>query len=467
MIQDGNTQEQKKEIKFYFGIDLGTTNCSVSYVRILKNNKIKANTIKIPMLDENDAIKNEELMPSFLYIPDSNSEPIVGLKAKAMLKSQPNRVIRSVKSYIGKPESMGWTIDGKFFSPVDVSAIYLKHIIKAVQKTFDTASDDFVICVPASFDSDMRSQTLQAAEKAGVKIKDADGPRDILIDEPLASLYDFVNMQNNGEISEIQVDFSEPKTVLIYDLGGGTLDVSLHKVIKQDLESDLVDVEDLAISRYTNIGGDKFDEILADFLFKTFGLEGKLEKNMLEFERARLFSFAEQFKLSLSAKLEEKLYNNLPIDKNAIVETIQPGFIDSEFYTIDLSLAQYEDILKDYLAIDYQYPTEETIEIYQEKDDLIYPIIDVIRQVYQKTKEIIHPDVILVTGGMTKFYSVRNRLETFFGKKVLSVLDADKSVSRGAAIYHYYLHQGIRTTKILAETLYLRFSQLEPIKRFF
>jgi len=175
-----------------------------------------------------------------------------------MFSKQPQKVLKSVKSRMGKKEVLSY--DSAEYLPEDASALILSHIKKASKTFFSEEPEDVVITVPASFDTDQREATVLAAKKAGFKTQNDDGSsRNILLDEPRAVIYDFINRQNLGEIPPTLLDFLSPKNVLVYDLGGGTLDVSLHKIFWDDTEK-RVDFDDLAVSRYTNIGGDDFDE---------------------------------------------------------------------------------------------------------------------------------------------------------------------------------------------------------------
>jgi len=168
-------------------------------------------------------------------------------------------------------------------------------LLFGIKKTFRIPINDIVVTVPASFDSEMRSATLEAARKAGIKVKNNNGnPRNILLDEPRACLYDFVNRQKQGEIPDHIIDFSTKKRILVYDLGGGTLDVSLHDVNFKSPEDSLLNIEDIAISRYTDIGGDNFDEKLTDYLFQRYCKENKLKLQdysdiEIEYAKASLF----------------------------------------------------------------------------------------------------------------------------------------------------------------------------------
>ena len=180
--------------EFYLGIDLGTTNSSIAWGSVGKNGIFKPRMVdmQLPMADGSWEAK--QLLPSFFYLPKDQKDHEVGYKAKQMLKTQPGRVIRSIKTKMGQDWKK--TIDEKEFTPEDISSYILKQLLIGIKRTFRTTINDIVVTVPASFDSEMRSATLEAARKAGIKVKNDNGsPRNILLDEPRACLYDFVNRQ--------------------------------------------------------------------------------------------------------------------------------------------------------------------------------------------------------------------------------------------------------------------------------
>jgi len=446
--------------KFYLGIDLGTTNSSIAWGSVAKTGIFKPKMVdmQLPMADGSRETK--QLLPSFFYLPKDQDEPEVGFKAKNMLKTQPGRVIRSIKTKMG--QDIKKKIDEKEFTPEDVSAYILKQLLFGIKNTFRTQINDIVITVPASFDSEMRTATLNAARKAGIKVKNDNGtPRNILLDEPRACLYDFVNRQKQGEIPDHIIDFSTKKRILVYDLGGGTLDVSLHDVNFKTPKDALVNIEDIAISRYTDIGGDNFDERLTEYLFERYCTENKLRLEDyseldIEYAKMSLFYYVESFKrvITNDALRREEMFEDY--DPEDVRQSIMAGYLlEQHPLSVELSLKEYEDIMADFLAVDIKYPTEANIKERVGEKNLISPILDVLNKAYKKLNTIVKPDLILLSGGMTKLPMVRKRLSAFFGMEPQTIPDPDKAVSRGAAIYHYYLHQGYKPTAILAESIIL------------
>ncbi len=447
-----------KSNDFYIGIDLGTTNSSVAWGRVGANNRFNSRLVDMQLLMADDSLEVKQLLPSFVYLPKGQPEPVVGFKAKHMLKTQPSRVIRSVKTKLGK----AWkkTVDGVEYTPQVVSSYILKQLLYQIKRTFRVPINDIVITVPASFDSEMRRETLEAAKSAGIKIKNDDGsPRNILLDEPRACLYDFVNRQKLGEIPNHIIDFSTKKTILVYDLGGGTLDVSMHAVNFNQPNDPLVNIDDIAISRFTDIGGDNFDEKLTDILFDKYIQSYDLRLSNyseieIELAKTTLFYYAEDFKriITNDALLRSELYEDY--DPNDIKTAIVPGYLLGQHpFSIELSLREYEEMMSEFLAWDIIYPTEATIAQRIGERNLISPIIDVLNKACKKTGKVVKPDLVLLSGGMTKLPMVQKRLEEFFGMAPQTIPDPDKAVSRGASIYHYYLHQGYKPTVIIAEPI--------------
>ena len=446
--------------EFYLGIDLGTTNSSIAWGSVGKNGIFRPRMVDMYLLMADGSWEAKQLLPSFFYLPKDQNDPEVGYKAKQMLKTQPERVIRSIKTKMGQ----AWKkmIDGEDFTPEVISSFILKQLLFGIKKNFRVLINDIVITVPASFDSEMRSATIEAARKAGIKVKNDDGtPRNILLDEPRACLYDFVNRQKQGEIPDHIIDFSTKKRILVYDLGGGTLDVSLHDVNFKSPEDSLVNIEDIAISRYTDIGGDNFDEKLTEYLFDRYCTENMLKLQNysdieIEYAKTSLFYYVESFKRMITndaLRREEMFEEYEPED---VRQSIMAGYLlEQHPLSVELSLKEYEDVMAEYLAKDIKYPTTSNIGTRIGERNLISPILDVINKAFKKLNEIVKPDLILLSGGMTKLPMVRKRLSAFFGMEPQTIPDPDKAVSRGAAIYHYYLHQGYKPTAILAESIIL------------
>src|SRR5690606_38537042 len=135
--------------------------------------------------------------------------------------------------------------------------------------------------------------------------------RNLLLDEPRAALYDLLHQQVSGNIPRLILDLATPKTVLVFDLGGGTLDVSLHRV-SQPTEDLFLGVEDLAISRYTQLGGGVFDSLLADELQRRFENRWNLKLDRLPASernqvRVKFEVQAEQVKQRLTNDIDARL----------------------------------------------------------------------------------------------------------------------------------------------------------------
>jgi len=449
-----------KSRRFYLGIDLGTTNCSIAWGNVRANNSFRPRLVDMQLMMVDGSWETRQLLPSFIYFPRDRQEPEVGYKAKQMLKTQPSRVIRSIKTQMGT--SLRKKIDGIEYTPDVISSFILKRLMFAIKKTFHRLINDVVVTVPGSFDSEMRSATLEAARLAGIKVKNKDGSdRNILLDEPRACLYDFVNRQKSGEIPDHIIDFSDEKIILVYDLGGGTLDVSLHKVNFNRPDVPIVNIEDIAISRFTDIGGDNFDEKLTEILFEKYLEDNNLnlkDFSDLEIELAKttLFYYVEDFKCRITNDILMREEMSEEYEPEDVKGTIMAGYLLGQIpLSTELSLQEYEESMSEFLAWDIKYPTDSRINESIGEKNLISPIIDVLQKAHNKLGVVIRPDLILLSGGMTKLPMVQRRLEEFFNMEPQIIPDPDKAVSRGAAIYHYYLHQGYKPTTIIAESIYM------------
>jgi molecular chaperone DnaK (HSP70) len=440
-----------KQTERFVGIDLGTTNTRAQWGREGNNNTLVLYDIDMDMFNEEGGEKVDHVLPSFVYFP-YNEPPIIGPRAKKMMESQPSLVIRSIKTSMGKEWEK--TIGKQKLTPAIVSSLILKEIAKGIKKTLNQDIKNVVITVPASFDIDQREETIKAAKLTGFDAQ--------LLDEPRACLYDYVNRIRSGAIAESVIDFSKEKIVLVYDFGGGTLDISMHKVQFKNPKDFIVAVEDMAISRYTDLGGDKFDERLADHLFQRYLLqyklkEANLDKFEVESEKTRLFLFAEQYKKQITGKIKQYRDADEEVDYSEIKAKINPGLLfDQHPLSIELSYADYMKLMADYLGVDLKYPTEATINQHIGEHNLISPILDVLRKVYQKENRIVKPDLILLSGGMTRLQMVQERLEKFFAVRPISISDPDMAVSRGASIFHYYLAKGYKPNPILSDPIYLK-----------
>ncbi len=443
-----------EEKAFYFGIDLGTTNSLIGWGLFNpKKNTIEPKIVEIPMKAEGGGTTKKQLLPSVVFFKDTDNL-FVGEYAKKQYALQPQRVSKSVKSKMGTDYKL--ELEGKKHTPAEISSHILKMLKSGAKQTFGFDIEDVVITVPASFDTDMRKATLEAAEMAGFKVKNDDGSdRQLLLDEPRAVLYDFINRQNLEEIPSTLLSLKEPKNVLVFDLGGGTLDVSLHKVFYNQ-NKERIDFEDIAVSRYTNLGGDQFDEYVRDEFFRIF--KAKFNKfampesieNQL---KARLLELAEQAKIDLSSELSNRILMGLKLDQPVKTDILQPNIVDNKAFETTLTIEEYEQIVSPLLANELSIQSlYESEDVQSDFLNIIDPILDVLRKALERGMEP-KVDAVLLNGGMTKLPLIHKRLKSFFGFDPIQIMDPDKSVARGAVVYHYYLHRGEKVSSILNETI--------------
>src|SRR5262245_36156558 len=217
------------------GIDLGTTRSRVA------------------LLDERgrpERMENAEgelITPSVVYFGDE--EVMVGDRAVAAGQKHPERVVRNAKRWLGDPEK-SWEIDGAVYSPVDISAIILRKLKHDVEQARGPVGRA-VIGVPAHFDAQCRQLTLDAARQAGLARPD-------LVNEPVASALMFVLGEAIG-----YEELADDQTLLVYDLGGGTFDLSLVEYQKTSIRV-------LASTGDLKLGGIDWNERLIEQLAQRF-----------------------------------------------------------------------------------------------------------------------------------------------------------------------------------------------------
>lgn len=346
-----------------------------------------------------------------------------------------------------------YEIEDKTLSPVDISAYILDFVLKNAKEYFKERPDDLVITVPASFDSEMRTDTIKAAKKAGIRVSEDDGTdRNILLDEPRAALHNFINSLDKGELPETIIDISTPKNVLVYDLGGGTLDVSLHKIWRN--ENGEVEFEDYAISLHTLVGGDNFDKIFTDYLYSR--IENKIGQ-ITESEKQRCMSKLRVLAENAKIDMTNQFFDNqmMELDNEIEVEITQANIHDNIAIDELITEDEYEEIVSSLMGNEYTMKNVKDVENGELMDTLniIYPILDVLAKANEKVGEEIKVDAVLLNGGMTKLPLIQRRLERFFGLKPISLQDPDLSVALGGVYYHYNLHNGIKPKNILPDTI--------------
>ncbi|WP_029488030.1 Hsp70 family protein [Candidatus Epulonipiscium viviparus] len=445
------------------GIDLGTTNSVLATISLKQNGDAISKVIDIPRaIDMYNSVSSKpklstqkkSTLPSCVYYREENNySPLVGDFAKLQYALRPHLVAKSIKSQMGEPFAAGLSMDIPDKTPSQISAQILKHMLEATAKIYRTKEiTDAVITVPANFDSTMCKATLEAAVFAGIQIKNEDGSeRPVLLSEPNAVIYDLINQIQNGEIHSTIIDLLTQKNVMVFDLGGGTLDITMHTISRRDGYADILKVDEIATNRYTRLGGDDFDELIAEVMYTRYLKQyEKYPEIVTELKRKKtqilpiLKVFAEDIKIELNTRYGEEYVSDSGWDDDEDEGFSVGGNMGGIAYAYDDSFTkeELEDILQTFMAQDIKFEDYKHIESITDTRNIIYPILDVLQKAAEKMGiDNLKVDAVVVNGGMSKFYMIKNRLADFFGFEPIIALDPDQAVARGAAVYHYYMHK--------------------------
>lgn len=368
------------------GIDLGTTYSALAvFDPVMKKPQVVAPTSG-----------GGTTVPSVVAFQDSAEESIVGLEAKNKLTVAPETVVQFAKRYMSDNEKR-WTIYGKEFSPVDISARVLKFLKDYC--TNEGEISDVVITVPAAFDNGARDATVAAAKIAGLNVLQ-------LINEPTAAAIYYASQKSiEGKI-------------MVYDLGGGTFDVTIV-----DLHDGGRNIRVLTSAGDAKLGGADFDRelvrivndeyksandgigILPDEFFLTRDEESLTEEQRCNFYK--LMERAEKVKRELSTKTTRKFSVQLDGIK--------------DYISYEISRERFEAAISGFIS-----QTEMLME--KALDDAKL-----------KKSQI---DKVILVGGSTRVPAVRKSIETFIGKEPESVGNVDEAVALGAAIVAAMKNEG-------------------------
>ena len=549
------SRTQKQNPNYYIGIDLGTTNSVMAWGSVNPQTELlEPKIVPIDVITESKAMRRKSFLPSCVYF-EEGQPPIIGEYAKKMLAVQPNRGVESIKHQIGNQNK--FEIDGTLYTPTQILARILAHLAASAKSHFGFIPNNAIITIPAYFNTKMRAATVEAARLADFQTMDKNGnPRNILLDEPHAVLYDHINQEIRGEIKASLTNSRDSKLVLIFDLGGGTLDVSLHRVSYQETQ-DTPNINSIATSHNTQIGGSSFDDLLADHFLESYrdqlpallaylfddyikkvlylneflkhlirdtyrqyieqvrsqfslnwdDFQNLLLKNPLlgntvlnnkqklllrnafrqyieqvrnEFPfnwddyqqlllRNTFRQYAEQAKIDLSEQIEfEKKLDHwdseAPPDTFAIPTIIRQPIWDKEFRYEQFSLGSYEQIIERFLASHLTLDAVNQLDTEDiPKNNIVYPILDVLRKGEDRMGRFPQVDVVLLNGGMTKFHTIQKRLETLFGFAPLETI-GDGAVARGAVVFHYDSEVcSLRPPpRLLPETIHIEIAAKRP-----
>ena len=451
----------KDHSDYCIGIDFGTTN-SVCATAFAVDGKIETPVINIERCTElGGAMRGMEtrasraVLPSFVYYPNNTEEPpMVGDVGKAQRTVQPYAVVGSVKSQMGeKYLKESYNVPNTPIidkTPEEAAARILAAIRSGAEKYTDEPKiTDAVAALPAGYMFNKRQATARAYEIAGFEVgKDSSGmynDDEMFISEPEAVIYDAINQDMNGTIN-MRIDFSSPKNILVYDIGGGTLDITIHTIEKKG--SGQYNIAPIATNRYSNIAGDKFDNAIVNKVYeryyRSYNSKSKevgeaIKKDEDRIKRA-IIPYAENTKVDIGNRYHfmKNSGKKLSKDKEFHCGGAMPnGYALDEYITV----GEFEEYLEPLMGRQYTYGDYKNFDSIRDSANIIYPLLDVLNKASEKLGEDVKIDGVIMNGGMSRLYLIPERLEEFFGFKPIQVTDPDLSVAKGAAVYHYYLHQ--------------------------
>ena len=344
------------------GIDLGTTN---SVVSVMEGGE--------PTVITNP--EGSRITPSVVGFTKTG-ERLVGQLAKRQAVSNPDRTIASIKRHMGE-KSYTVSIDGKSYTPPEISAMILQKLKADAEAYLGEKVDKAVITVPAYFNDSQRQATKDAGQIAGLDVLR-------IINEPTAAALAY------------GIDKDETQTVLVFDLGGGTFDVSI-----MDIEDGVFEVR--ATNGDTHLGGDDFDQAVMNWIVEEFKKENGIDLSADKMSAQRVIEAAEKAKIELSNMVSTNI--NLPF---ITADASGPKHLD-----LTLTRAKFDELTAD-LVERTMVPTRKAME------DAGISSSDITK--------------VLMVGGSSRIPAVQEAVRKYLGKEPHRGINPDECVSVGAAI---------------------------------
>ncbi|WP_215507092.1 molecular chaperone DnaK [Peptoniphilus sp. EMRHCC_23] len=362
------------------GIDLGTTNSAVAVME-------GGQSTIIPNIEGN------RTTPSIVAFT-KDGERLVGETAKRQAITNPDRTVASIKRHMGSDYKV--TIDGKDYSPQEISAMILQKLKSDAESYLGETITEAVITVPAYFTDAQRQATKDAGRIAGLDVKR-------IVNEPTAAALAY------GEDKD-----TDSSMVMIYDLGGGTFDVSIL-----ELSDGVFEVQS---TRGNNkLGGDDFDEKIIDWIADSFKKENGVDLKADRMSLQRLKEAAEKAKKELSSTMSTNI--NLPF----ITATAEGPL----HLNMDLTRAKFDELTADLVK-----KTEG-------------PVMEALKDANLSASDI---DKVLLVGGSTRIPAVQNLVKTLIGKDPQKDINPDECVALGAAIQAGVLSGDVKDLLLLDVT---------------
>lgn len=347
-----------------YGIDLGTT---YSVIATLDDNGIPE---VIPNLND-----SSDLLASAVYFPE-NGEPVVGEAAKNQKDIYPDRVVEFVKRYIGKEGEYKYNFDGVEYDPITISALILKRL-KAYADEQGHDVEKVVITCPAYFGNEEKSATKQAGIIAGLDVLN-------IVHEPTAAAMNYCVRE-----------FKENRKIMVYDLGGGTFDITLFDFSVDDSGNASIDV--LKTGGNDRLGGIDWDARMEEYMCDKYAEKSGIDVSSMDSELSSIIrAQVEQAKKDLSV-LGNKSY------------TIK---YDGDRTRIELTREEFEN---------------RTEDLVQQTMDFVHKLLSDVEMAPDDV------DVVLLVGGSTFMPMIKNAVEDLFPGKV-RLEQPNLAVAKGAAL---------------------------------
>jgi len=384
------------------GIDLGTTNSCVS---VMEGNE----AVVIP----ND--EGKRTTPSIVAFMD-NGDRKIGDSAKRQAITNPGRTISSIKRFMGsrynevkdeienasykivkgENDTVRVDIDGRHYTPQEISAMVLQKMKKVAEDYLGSEVTEAVVTVPAYFNDSQRQATKEAGEIAGLKVSR-------IINEPTAASLAYGLDKK-----------TEDSTIAVYDLGGGTFDISIL-----DLGDGVFEVK--STNGDTRLGGDDFDRVIINWMADEFKGQENVDLRKDPMAMQRLKDAAEKAKIELSASTEAEI--NLPYI--TAIDGVPKHLV------LKLTRSKFEQLSDDLIS--------RTLE----------PCKLALKDAGLSTSDI---DEVILVGGSTRIPRVQQSVEKFFGKKPNKSVNPDEVVAIGAAIQGGVLSGDVQDVLLLDVT---------------
>lgn len=344
------------------GIDLGTTNSAVAVME-------GGQATIIPNAEGN------RTTPSVVAFT-KDGERLVGETAKRQAIMNPNKTISSIKREMGTDYKV--EIDGKKYSSEEISAMILQKIKSDAEAYLGEPVTEAVITVPAYFTNEQRQATKDAGKIAGLDVKR-------IVNEPTAAALSYGMQKENDDIK-----------IMVFDLGGGTFDVSILEVA-----DGVIDV--LATRGNNRLGGDDFDERLMNYINDEFKKENNVDLLKDPTSAQRLKDAAEKAKKELSSTPTAQI--NLPF---ITAVNGQPAHLN-----MDISRSKFEELISDLVQ------------------ETMIPVKDALKDAGLQASDL---DKVLLVGGSTRVPAVVEAVKKLTGKQPQKDINPDESVALGAAV---------------------------------